>query len=141
MLEKLKNTSPITIILYLLALILFVVWVLPKMGNYYSNVNKYEKSSQELRTIALEYDLPQGTQPFSGEAFKKDTELIFSKVDIEAHADNIYTAKIVMKKEDLKTFHTFIDSIALRYYVQLNDSIEYTTEAEVINVKMILKAL
>ena len=141
MLEKFKNTSLITKLLYLFAIILFVAWVLPKMSSYYSNVNKYQQSTQELENMSSKHNIANNTQDFSEVLFKKDTELLFSKVEVNAISDKNYIADITMKKEDLKKFHTFVETISLKYYVQVNNDLEFVAEDETVNVKMNLEAL
>ena len=140
MLASIKNSSLLTKILYLFAFILFVAWVIPTISSYYTNVNSYEKSIKELKSISSKHGLSTETQKFSESSFKQQTELLFSKVDITNLGGQLYEIHITMKKEDLKSFHTFIETISLRYYVEIKDDLEFTTEDETIKVKMTLKA-
>ncbi|CAA6811251.1 MAG: Unknown protein [uncultured Sulfurovum sp.] len=141
MLEKFKNISLITKLLYLFAIILFVAWVIPKMSSYYSNVNKYQQSTQELQNISSKHNIANNTQDFSEILFKKDTELLFSKVEINSLGEKKYIVDITMRKEDLKKFHTFVETISLKYYVQVNNDLEFVTNDEIVNVKMNLEVL
>ena len=141
MLEKFKNISLITKLLYLFAIILFVAWVIPKMSSYYSNVNKYQQSTQELQNISSKHNIAKNTQDFSEILFKKDTELLFSKVEINSLGEKKYIVDITMRKEDLKKFHTFVETISLKYYVQVNNDLEFVTNDEIVNVKMNLEVL
>ncbi|CAA6826513.1 MAG: Unknown protein [uncultured Sulfurovum sp.] len=140
MLRNMKKSSLMTKLLYLFAFIVFAVWVLPKISAYYNNLNSYKKSLQELKKISTEHDVSTQTQKFSESVFKQKSELLFSKVSLKDLANNKYEVNITMKKEDLQTFHTFIETISLRYYVEIKDSLDFKTEDEVINVRMILKA-
>ncbi|CAA6804648.1 MAG: Unknown protein, partial [uncultured Sulfurovum sp.] len=78
---------------------------------------------------------------FSEALFKKDTELLFSKVTTQPLEEKQYIINIQMKKEDLKKFHTFLDTLSLKYYVQINDDLEFTTEDEIVNAKITLETL
>ena len=136
----LKNTSFITKLLYLLALIIFIAWIIPTMNTYYSNINTYKENKEKLNNLAIKHSLSTETQKFSTKVFKQKSELLFSKVEIKDIGEKIYEVHITMKKEDLKSFHTFIETISLRYYVEITKELELTTEDEVITAKMILKA-
>lgn len=140
MLEKFKNTSLITKLLFLFAFILFAIWVIPTMSAYYSKVNAYEKSLQELDARSSEYGISTQTQVFSENIFIKDSELLFSKVKISSRNNNTYDVNITLKKDDMDTFHTFIETISLKYYVEIQDDIKFKSKDEIVNVIMTLKA-
>ncbi|CAA6819371.1 MAG: Unknown protein [uncultured Sulfurovum sp.] len=141
MLEKFKNMSLISKILYLIAIILFIAWVIPMMSSYYSSVNKYEQNTQELKSISEKYGINTTAKIFSEALFKKEAELLFSKVSIKNLGDKKYLTNISIKREDLKTFHTFIASISLKYYVKIHGDLDFTMDDTSVNVKMTLEAL
>ena len=140
MLETIKNSSLLTKLLYLSAFIIFILWVIPQISNYYTNVNNYEKNIQELESISSKHGLSIETQKFSETSFKQNSELLFSKVEVENLGEKMYKVSITMKKEDLKSFHTFLETISLRYYVEIINDLDFKTEDETIKVKMTLKA-
>jgi predicted PurR-regulated permease PerM len=140
MLETIKSASLMTKLLYLFTFLLFVVWLLPQISTYYTNVNNYQKNIQDLENISSKYGLSNKTQEFSESIFKQNTELLFSNVEIKSLSEKIYEIHITMKKEDLKSFHTFIKTISLRYYVEIKDALKFTTEEETVKVKMTVKA-
>ena len=137
--EKLKNLPTITKLLYLFAFILFIAWVIPLISTYYSNVNAYERNVQELKSVSSKHAISTQTQKFSETIFKQNTELLFSKVALKSLSEKRYEATITMKKEDLKSFHTFIETISLRYYVEIQNDLEFKTEDDIVKVKMTLK--
>jgi len=141
MVEKFKNTSIVTKILYILALILFFAWVIPSMVSYYSNVNKYEKSVNEIEKISSKYALTSEAKPFTVEAFKESAKVLFSKVDINPLSTNRYEVSIKMKREDIKSFHTFVETLSLRYLVQIDGALEFKANDEDIEAKMTLVKL
>jgi len=140
MLESIKNSSLLTKILYIFAFILFVLWVIPTIKSYYANVNSYEKNIKELENISSKHGVLTKTQKFSESSFQQNSELIFSKVKIKNIGKKLYEVYITMKKEDLINFHTFIETISLRYYVKIKNDLEFKTEDETIHVKMTLKS-
>jgi len=140
MLEKLKNLSAITKIFYLFALILFITWVIPTIGNYYDNISTYQKSSKELERLSSEYELSTQEEKFSEDSFMKQAKPLFSNVAINALDKKKYEVTIRMKPEDLKKFYNFIETISLRYPVKLKDDLNFTVNNKIITAKMQLIA-
>jgi len=134
--EKLKNLSTITKIFYLFALILFIAWVIPSISSYYSNVSTYKKNIEELKNVSSKYGIETQAKKFSEDDFLKDTQLLFSQVVLKSLSEKRHELTISMKQEDLKKFRTFIETISLRYYVKLNDNLEFTVKDKIITVKM-----
>ena len=134
--EKLKNLSTITKIFYLFALILFIAWVIPSISSYYSNVSTYKKNIEELKNVSSKYGIETQAKKFSENDFLKDTQLLFSQVRLKSLGEKKHELTISMTQEDLKKFRTFIETISLRYYVKLNDNLEFTVKDKIITVKM-----
>ena len=140
MLEKLKNLSTITKGFYLFALILFITWVIPTIGNYYDNIKTYQESSKELERLSSEYELSTQEEKFSEDSFIKQAKPLFSYVAINALDKKKYEVTIRMKPEDLKKFYNFIETISLRYPVKLKDDLNFTINNKIITAKMQLIA-
>lgn len=138
MLEKIKNTSLITKILYVLALVLFLVWVIPSMVSYYSNVNKYESNMKEIRQLSSKHGLSSNAQVFSVDTFKERTETLFTRVSVEEKGNNKHNVTIRMKREDIKAFHTFIETLSLRYLVQIVGALEFEENEDILTAKFTL---
>ncbi len=141
MLENFKNQSIVTKVLYLLALLLFILWVIPSMVSYYSDMEHYKGSQQEIAKISSKYGVDSQTQPFSQELFQKSTEKIFKKVTVEKLDENRYSINIEINKEDLKNFHNFIDTLSLRYYVQIEGELKFKAKDDVVNVSFVISKL
>lgn len=141
MLTKLKNLSFMTKLLYLASIIVFALWVIPQMQKYYTNVNKYKQRVQALENISTNYNIELNTKEFSKELFKKNSELLFEKVEIDDLDDGTHRVNISIKKEDLKSFHTFLETLALKYYVEIEEDLLFQIEAETIKIRMMLKAV
>ena len=138
--EKLKNLSTITKIFYLFAFILFIAWVIPSISNYYNNVSTYKKNIKELKNVSLKQGIETQAKEFSENDFLKDTQLLFAQVALESLGKKKHELTVKMKQEDLKKFRTFIETISLRYYVKLDDNLEFTVKDQIITVKMQLTA-
>ena len=141
MLENLKNQSIVTKILYLLALLLFVFWVIPSMVSYYSDMENYKESKQEIVKVSSKYGVDVNTKVFNQEMFQENTEKIFQKVAVEKLDEKRYIIDITMKKEDLKNFHNFIDTLSLRYYVQIDGELKFIAKDDTVNVSFIILKL
>jgi len=138
--EKLKNLSTITKIFYIFAFILFIAWVIPSISNYYNNVSTYKKNIKELKNVSLKQGIETQAKEFSENDFLKDTQLLFAQVALESLGKKKHELTVKMKQEDLKKFRTFIETISLRYYVKLDDNLEFTVKDQIITVKMQLTA-
>ncbi len=141
MLENLKNQSMVTKILYLLALLLFIAWVIPTMLSYYSNMERYQDSKQEISKLLSKYKIDRETQPFTKELFQQTTESIFDKVEVKRLDSNRYHIDIEMKREDLKNFHNFIDTLSLRYYVQIDGELKFEAKEDTVYASFIVSKL
>ena len=141
MLENLKNTSLITKILYLFAVVLFLVWVIPSMVGYYSQVNEYQSDLKKIEQSASKYGLENNTKKFNIEQFKQEAGLIFDDVKVKAVSDKKYRVTIKMKKEDIKKFHVFLEKISLRFYVQVVGALEFNSKEKEVEVNMTLLTL
>ena len=141
MLENLKNQSMVTKILYLLALLLFIVWVIPTMFSYYSNMEHYQESKQEIAQLLSKYRIDGETQPFTKELFQQTTERMFDKVVVKKLDSNRYHIDIEMKREDLKNFHNFIDTLSLRYYVQIDGELKFKAKDDTVHASFIVSKL
>ncbi len=141
MLESLKNQSIVTKTLYLLALLLFILWVIPSMVSYYSDMEQYKSSQQEIVKLASKYGVDSQTQPFSQEQFYKDTDKIFEKVTVKKLDEKRYSIEIKMKREDLNSFYNFINTLSLRYYVQIDGELKFKAKDDIVNVSFIISKL
>ncbi len=141
MLENLKNQSMVTKILYLLSLLLFILWVIPSMVSYYSDMEQYKGSQQEIAKLASKYGVNDKTQTFSKELFEQNVETLFEKVTVKRVDEKRYSIDIKMKREDLKSFHNFIDTLSLRYYVQIDGELKFKAKDDDVNVSFVISKL
>lgn len=141
MLETLKKIPLITKLVYLLTIIILIAWVIPTALTYISNMDGYKQSNEEFKKASSKYAITAPTQAFSRKIFMEETKPLFSKVDIKELGEKKYEVHIQIKKEDLKKLKGFIETISLRYYVEIIQPLELDAQEEIINLKMRLKAL
>jgi len=141
MIDKIKSLPTMTKVLYVITFLLFIVWVLPTANSYFSNLSKYNTNMEEIKSISSKYGINKNAQKFSKESFKQNYQSLFTKIEVQELGNKLYLIHIEMKKEDLNKFHSFIETLALKYYVQLEENLEFITKDSAINVSFKLKAL
>jgi len=141
MLEKFKNIPLMTKILYLFTVVLFLVWFIPSMLNYYSKVNEYDKKLQEVQNEASKYSVTLKTKPFDLDVFKESADALFSKVVVNSKGDHKHKVMIKIKREDIKKLHTFIETLSLRYLVKIEGALKFKADDEGIQASMTLVEL
>lgn len=141
MLESLKKISLLTKFIYLLALVIFIAWVVPAIMNYQNKSNNYEKSMQEIKQASSKYAITTKNQKFTSALFTKETLQLFSKVTVKDLGQQRYTIHINMKKEDIKKFKSFIETLSLRYLVEIENAIDFQAKEDDVQVTMTVKAL
>ncbi len=140
MFETVKNSSLMTKLLYLLALILFVIWVLPQINAYYTHLNEYEKVYKELQDIAKKHNIELKTTKFSQSTFKQESEQLFDKVKVKQLDTQQYEVTIKTQQAKLKKFYTFIETLPLHYYAEAKEALVFTAKEGDITIKMRLQA-
>jgi len=127
MLQKFKNISLLTKILYILALLVLLLWVVPTALNYYSNVEKYQNNIEEISQLSKKHAIDKEAQPFNADTFKSELEKEFSSVMVTSINDKRYDISIKMKKEEIQNFHKFLETISLRYLVEIEGDLEFNS--------------
>ena len=138
MLEKFKNISLVDKILYTLAIVLLLVWVVPTVLNYYSTQEEYTKAQDEIKKVAMKYSIEKEAEPFSVDSFNEKAKRLFSRVTVTPLDKQRYSVTIKMKKEDIDKFHTFIETLALQYLVQIDSELTFEANDNFVEAKMVL---
>lgn len=141
MFEGLKKMSLTTKILFILALLILFVWVIPNMVSYYENMHKYEAKVKALDSIGAHYGVKGEVQPFSVELFKKDTASISSNVMVNSPEANVYNLTMYIDKDKIKNFNRFLETLSLRYLIRIDGALEFEEKEKAIEVKMTFKEL
>ena len=141
MLENFKNTSLLSKIVYLFALLVFLGWSLPTMLTYFSNEKAFEKSQTEINRLSSQFGLNHQTVIFDSKAFKESTEAKFEACKVLPLENSQYSVTIKMKREDIEAFNKFIETLSLRYYVNVKAPLTFEAKDEMVTAKMIVVAL
>ena len=139
MFKSIKKLPIITKLLYLLTLIIFIIWVIPSIILYMTNLNNYETRTQALNNVSSKYAITAQTKKFSEANFKEDNKLLFSQVEIKKLDEKSYRIDINMKKENLKSFKKFLETLSLRYYLKVSKPLEFKIKNELITVKIMVE--
>jgi hypothetical protein len=139
--EKFKKIPTITKIFYLLALLLFLAWVVPSIMSYYNHLKSYQKSSKEIQSLASQHDLSIQGEKFSEASFRKYLQSLFSKATLKPLTQkNKYELTIKLKPEELKKFYNFLETLSLRFRVKLKENLSFDIKDKIITAKMQLTA-
>lgn len=141
MFAGLKNLSLMSKVLFLFSLVVLFVWVIPSMINYYENVQKYELKVKELQQISSKYGIEEEAQPFTVEGFKKDTTSLSSTVDIVSPEAKVYNLTMQIDKDKIANFNSFLETLSLRYLVQIDGVLQFEEKDKVLEVKMTFREL
>ena len=137
-----KSGGFITKLLFIGSLVLLFVWVIPKMVNHYQNIKSYNSQKNELEETYHKYNIVDKAQKFSLEAFKKNTESIFSDIRVESQVEQEYTVTIQVDKNKIKKINDFIESLSLHYLVKIkNSELKFEEKEQLLEVQFILEEL
>ena len=141
MLEKLKNISIVSKILFVIALGLFVFWVVPMITNYYSNVSKYEKKVEHINSMMSQYNVHSEAKIFNIEEFKKEIKSLFIDIEVENIVNDGYKVNIILNQNDINSFNNYLEKLSLKYLVAIEDALEFEEKDEKLVATLNLKAL
>jgi hypothetical protein len=133
----LKSISPITKILFIISLLLLFLWVIPTMVSYYKNEKLYNQKVVELEKLDTR-EITSQAKAFHAEVFKIDAENYFDKVTVTSIPNNKYKIDIILKKESLPKFHSFLKDLSLNYKVSLEDKLIYEDINNSLKITMIV---
>ena len=137
-----KSSGLIPKLVFIGSLLLLFVWVVPKMLNHYQNMKRYETKKSELEETYRKYNIVDKAQKFNLEAFKKETEPLFSDVRVESKEENEYSVTLQVDKNKIKKINSFIESLSLHYLVKVKENeLKFEEKNQVIEVQFILEEL
>ena len=138
-----KSGGLLNKLIWLLSLLL-LGWTIPLVVTYYENLDSYNQKTEELQELRIKHNIKKDIEAFTIEGFKKDTEEIFSEVQIEKslELDNEYSVVVQIDKKKIKKFNSFIETLALRYFVKIKDNeLNFEEKEQHIEIKFILESL
>jgi hypothetical protein len=129
-------------ILFVLSVVVLLVWVIPNMIEYYSNVKSYETKETQLKSMALSQGIQEDAKLFDKAQFLEETKKVFETVSVEPLEDGTYEVSIVVNTAEMDKFHKFLKAISLRYKVRVDNNLMYETEADkTLKAKFTLRTL
>ena len=137
-----KSSGLIPKLVFIGSLVLLFVWVIPKILNHYQNIKRYETKKSELEETYRKYNIVDKAQEFNLEAFKEETESLFSDVVVEPKEGNEYSVTLQVDKNKIEIMNRFIESLSLHYLVKIKESaLKFEDKNQVIEVQFILEEL
>jgi len=140
----LKSSSLLTKLVLIFSLLILVLWSVPNMLHYYESVESYEIKRNELQEACLKYNISENNEKIKIEALMEEMESLFSKVkvDLQSKSENEYAITLLIDKNKIKKFNTFIETLSLRYLVKVKDNeLHFEEKDQLIEVIFILDAL
>jgi len=140
--KSIFRVSLIGKIFYILAVILFVVWVIPNYFNYSKNRDIYYKKLDSLEKLDTR-EIPSDAKNFHAELFKKDIKRYFDGVNdinitILSIPNNKYEIKVTFPAIYLSNFLEALYDIPLNYRVYLDDGLTYRQSNKIIEASFIV---
>ena len=135
----LKKILPITKICFVISLLVLFLWSIPTMVSYYKNKKLYENRVEQLNRLDQRTGGHLDAKPFHSEVFRVDAENYFNSVKVMSVQDNAYEVIIIINKEKISDFHTFLENISLNYAVNVNNDIDYEEVNKSMRIKMVIK--
>jgi len=141
MLKGLKELPLISKILFVISLAILFAWVIPSMVNYFTNVQAEELKHSELQRSASKYGIVGSAKPFNKERFIQETMQRVSKTTVEPIGDKSYEVTILLEKNKIDNFNTFLETLSLKYLVEIISPLKFEEKDKLIEVKMSIREL
>jgi len=133
-----KTLSPITKVWFVISLLVLLLWVVPNMVSYYKNQKLYNQKVSQIEKLDKRENRLDAKK-FHSEVFRADAKEYFDKVEVVSIPNNSYRVSILLKKEALPKFHSFLKDISLNYRVSIADNIVYKEVNKSMQVDIIVK--
>jgi hypothetical protein len=134
---SLSLISKLAIILSFLALFL---WLIPNVVNYYENLNQFTSKKSSLQEVNLKHGITQNAQKFNEKEFNSLATTLFANVTVTSMAKGKYHITIGLEKEKIKIFNTFIETLALRYLVSIeNNELQFEKKEKLLEASFIIE--
>ena len=141
MLTGLKQLSLVSKILFIISLIILFVWVIPTMVNYFKTIQAQERQVTELQKSFSKYGIIEDAKKFNKESFVQDALKYVSKASIELLEENSYVIKLEVEKDKIANFSTFLETVSLRYLIEITSPVTFKEKEKLIEVKMSIREL
>ena len=141
MLSGLKQLPLISKILFIISLLVLFIWVIPSMFNYFKNMQEQEKKVSELKKVSVKYGVAGKAKKFNKDSFIGEAKKEFSTVTVNNSGDKAYDIIFEVPKDKLDSFTTFLETLSLRYRVEVTSSLQFEEKDKLIEIKMSIREL
>jgi archaellum component FlaF (FlaF/FlaG flagellin family) len=141
MLSGLKQLPLMSKILFAISLLVLFTWVIPSMFNYFKNVQEQEKRVSELQKVSSKYGIVGKAKAFNKERFIEETKNEISSVTVEAAGEKSYDVVLQVSKEKLDSFTTFLETLSLRYRVEVVSPLSFEEKDKLIEITLSIREL
>lgn len=141
--SQLSSLSLVSKIVLILSLLLFFIWVVPIMLQYYKSVDDLDIKQQELQPLYTKFNMNTASKPFTVKAFKEETKTLFLIKKVEKAPDlNEYHCIVEVDKSKLNNFNTFVETLSLQYLVKIkNSELSFKEKGQNLEVEFTLQSL
>ena len=141
MLAGLKQLPWISKILFALSLVILLVWVVPSMVNYLTNVKAQEEQISALKKSYSKYDIKGDAKKFNKDSFVQYALDNVDKASVDSLGDKSYAVKLEVEKDKIYAFNEFLETLSLRYLVKVTSPITFKANKKLIEIKMTIQEL
>jgi cell division protein YceG involved in septum cleavage len=119
---KFKSLSLLSKLLIIFSLLLLFLWVVPTILNYYENLNQYNSKKSSLHEVNIKHGITEMAEKFNLEKFKTDSSIHFLAIRVDSQKEGRHQITIEVEKDKIKTLNSFIETLALRYLVSIENN-------------------
>jgi len=132
--------SLINKLLIIFSFLLLFLWLIPNMVNYYENLNQYNSKKSSLKEVNLKHGVTKEAQKFNSKLFKSEVSTLFKEVLVVSMSEGKHHVAVQLEKDKIKTFNSFIESLALHYFVSIeNNELKFEEKNKILEVTFTLK--
>jgi len=136
------SLSFVTKVLLFFSILVLFLWVVPTVIGYYKSIDTLESRNSELQKISKIHNINTKVKKFNKKEFIKETASLVEDILVESDDNNGYYLTLYIAKNKMKAFHTFLETLSLRYLVKIKDNeIKLIEKDQVIEVKLNLQNL
>ena len=141
MLSGLKQLPLVSKILFIISLLVLFIWVIPSMFNYFKHVQEQENKVSELKKVSVKYGVAGKAKVFNKDAFIEETKKELSNVTVNSSGDKAYDITFEVSKDKLDSFTTLLETLSLRYRVEVTSALQSEEKDKLIEIKMSIREL
>jgi len=137
---KFTSFTLVSKLLIILSFLVLFLWVVPNIVSYYENLNQYESKKRSLQEVNVKHGITKSAQKFNVTTFKSMATTLFSNVNVTSMEKGKHHIIIHVEKDKIKIFNTFIETLALRYFVSIeNNELKFEEKEKILEATFTLQ--